>query len=60
MSIDWSSLASVLSSELDDMLVRRDYICVCCGLSNDVHYLHCPMTALLKARRDMVPMIVAR
>ena len=56
--IDWSALASIHATELDDMLRRRDFVCAGCGLSGDQHTASCPIQKLLYARRRMVPMVV--
>jgi len=57
---DYSVLASAHGEELDDMLVRRDYICGACGYSKDWHPRYCIVQKLLATRIRMVPMIISR
>lgn len=54
---DLSYLAAIHGSQLDEMLVRRDYICPECGLANDYHVASCGILALLVTRRKMVPVV---
>lgn len=58
-SLDLSILASILGPELDDMIIRRDYTCSCCFLSNDIHINICPIGHLIQTRKNMVPMVIS-
>jgi hypothetical protein len=56
--IDIWLLASIRGEELDDMLLRRDFICGTCGLSKDQHTKSCVVQKLLYTRIRMVPTII--
>ena len=58
MCTDVWPLVSLLGDELDDMLLKRDFVCGGCGLSNDQHYPNCEVCRLLYMRQRMVPMVV--
>ena len=58
MEYDYSILASVHGAELDDMLMRQDYICGACGYSKDLHPSYCIVQRLLYTRIRMVPMVI--
>ena len=53
-------LACLHGGELDEMLIKRDYICAECGLADANHRPQCGVSALLEARKRMVPMVMER
>lgn len=55
---DYSALASTHGEELDNMLTKKDFICVACGYSKDWHPSYCIVRKLLEVRIRMVPMII--
>jgi len=57
-TLDYSILASIHGAELDDMILRKDFICGGCGLTKDYHTESCVVRKLLEARIRMVPMII--
>lgn len=56
--IDWWVIANICGEELDDMIMRQDYICGKCNLSNGVHYSACIVGKLISMRKVMVPMVI--
>ena len=58
MCADVWTLISLFGNELDDMLLKKDFVCGGCGLSNDQHYPNCEVCRLLGMRQRMVPMVI--
>lgn len=56
-TMNLTHLAYLHGAELDEMLLRQDYICAECGLANANHRPRCGVLALLDARKRMVPMV---
>jgi hypothetical protein len=55
---DYSYLASLHGEELDDMILRKDYVCAACGLTKDWHVKGCAIGKLLETRARMVPVVI--
>ena len=51
MCTDMWPLVSLLGYELDNMLLKKDFVCGGCGLSNDQHYPNCEICRLLYMRQ---------